>query len=293
MTPEFRAAVSDAMRAACIAEIRAFKPGNVSIASAGHGMSARDFIVSAQAAARALSGAGLSVGERILHAVRATRDEVGCNTNLGIVLLCAPLVHAALEQTGAATLRVRLKQVLANLSVHDAERTFEAIRLASPGGLGTAEKHDVRQPATVTLLEAMREAAERDRIAYQYISVFKDVFDIGSESVRQGLKRWGSEDWAAVLCYLDLLGRFTDTHIVRKWGLRTAQRVSEKASRLEKQLRSSPDAQHMMPVLRDWDEELKRDGINPGTSADLTVASLLAVRLEGLLEHCFKGCDVA
>jgi len=37
---------------------------------------------------------GASVGRRILRAIQSTRAMVAFNTNLGIVLLCAPLAHA-------------------------------------------------------------------------------------------------------------------------------------------------------------------------------------------------------
>ena len=36
----------------------------------------------------------LTVGERILSAVQATQEAVGLNTNLGIILLCAPMIQA-------------------------------------------------------------------------------------------------------------------------------------------------------------------------------------------------------
>src|SRR5690606_7446705 len=104
--------VARGLRAACLAELRVAKPGNVSTASPGHGMSARDFVASARVAAPALAAAAGGVGERVLRAVEATRAVVGCNTNLGIVLLCAPLAHAALVPAPERALRPRLEAVL-------------------------------------------------------------------------------------------------------------------------------------------------------------------------------------
>src|SRR5713101_6742331 len=77
--------LAQALKSACLAEIRAPKPGNVSIYSAGHGMTAQQFEASANAIAAPLTVPGTSVGERILRAVQATQQAVGCNTNLGIV----------------------------------------------------------------------------------------------------------------------------------------------------------------------------------------------------------------
>ncbi len=60
--------------------------------------------------------------------MRATRQAVGTNTNLGIVLLCAPLIRAA-EMAGG-DLRENLGKVLDGLDVEDTAAVFEAIVLA-------------------------------------------------------------------------------------------------------------------------------------------------------------------
>jgi triphosphoribosyl-dephospho-CoA synthase len=274
---------AQAVKAACLIELKAMKPGNISVHGAGHGMTLADFVASAEAIAAVIAKPGLCVGERILACIRKTRKAVNCNTNLGIVLLSAPLVAAAVEPQASGSLRFRLQKVLADLSVQDAKLAYEAIRLASPAGLGRAQRHDVQAVPQVTLLQAMREARTRDRIAYQYASGFEDIFGFGVVRVHQGLERWGSQKWAAVGTYLGFLGHFPDTHIVRKWKAETARKVMRKAAKLEKELLDSIKAEKLMPQLLDFDAELKRAGINPGTSADLTVASLLAVRLEKML----------
>ena len=137
--------VAAAIRDACLTEVRAFKPGNVSLASPGHGMSAEDFIASADAMAAVIAAPGASVGQRILRAIEATRAIVPFNTNLGIVLLCAPLAHAAWRPRASRILRARLRAVLAALDMNDAELAYGAIRIAEPGGLGRSERHDVAQ----------------------------------------------------------------------------------------------------------------------------------------------------
>jgi triphosphoribosyl-dephospho-CoA synthase len=96
--------------------------------------------------------------------VRASLAAAGCNTNLGIVLLCAP-VAAACERwrpaDGAAGLRAALRAVLEGLDVEDARAAYRAIALARPGGLGTVARHDVAEPARIGLREAMALAAPR------------------------------------------------------------------------------------------------------------------------------------
>src|ERR1043166_8164349 len=123
---------------------------------------------------RSLTQAGARVGTRILGAVEASVAAVPHNTNLGIILLCAPLAAAA--ERAQPDLHAALAVELAHLDIQDASFAFKAIALAAPGGLGTAPRHDVRMPATVTLRQAMGEAADRDRIARQYVSDFADVF---------------------------------------------------------------------------------------------------------------------
>ena len=152
-------AIAEAFIAACRDEIEAPKPGNVHVFADGHGMTVSDFLRSAEAAAPALSNPSLPVGARILAAVEATFAAAGMNTNLGIILLCAPLAAAA--ETGE-DLHTALRKILAGLTLADADFAFRAILHASPAGLGTAARHDVRGNADVTLLEAMREAAGRD-----------------------------------------------------------------------------------------------------------------------------------
>ena len=90
-----RERIAAAFVAACRDELAAPKPGNVHVFANGHRMTADDFIRSAEAAAGPLTAPAARVGQRILDAVEATQNVVGANTNLGIVLLCAPLAAAA------------------------------------------------------------------------------------------------------------------------------------------------------------------------------------------------------
>ncbi|TIX74927.1 MAG: triphosphoribosyl-dephospho-CoA synthase, partial [Mesorhizobium sp.] len=157
-----RAAYKDS----CRMEIEALKPGNVHLFADGHGMSAAQFMTSAEVSSAPLTDPRLPVGQRMLEAVRATRLAVATNTNLGIILLAGPLLCAA-QMTGGA-LHDNLDAVLRAMSMDDTRAVFEAIVAAAPGGLGEAA-NDVRQEPKVHLLEAMREAADRDMIARQYV----------------------------------------------------------------------------------------------------------------------------
>jgi triphosphoribosyl-dephospho-CoA synthase len=277
------ASVAEAFQRTCRLDVEALKPGNVSLDSPGHGMQARDFIASAQASAPAIGAPGLSVGNRILAAIEATRRVVTCNTNLGIVLLAAPVAHAALEPGPLCPLRDRVRTVLAALTIEDAAQAYRAIVLASPGGLGAVERHDVHEPPRVTLLEAMREAAGRDRIAYQYASGYADVFDVGVPAARAALA--GGQDVSAAMTavYTAFLTRFPDSHIARKFGEETARAVREEAAQSLTRMPSLP-AEAARQELVALDRALKSRALNPGTSADLAVASYFCMAVEDLLK---------
>jgi triphosphoribosyl-dephospho-CoA synthase len=272
--------VSAAFLRACALDVAVRKPGNVSSASPGHGMQASQFIASAEAAAGPLCRPGASVGERIEAAVAASWSAVGCNTNLGIVLLCAPIAAAAEHCAGPLDLeglRRALGGVLERLDLDDAGAAFRAIAQANPGGLGSAPAEDVRHPPSTGLRAAMALAAERDLIARQYRDGFSDVFETALmqwpqalsieaplESVRQSVQR----------VYLTLLATFPDSHIVRKHGEGAAHSVMVAAQRFH------AGAAPTEAALAAFDDTLKAQRINPGTTADLTVAALM---LKGLL----------
>ena len=273
------AAVERAYLWACRAELAALKPGNVHVHAAGHDMTMADFEVSAQASAPAMAVAGLSVGQRILEAISRTRSVVASNTNLGIVLLSAPLAQAALSARGP-NLRQRLERVLDDLTIDDAEHAFAAIRLANPGGLGQSAHHDVRHPPTATLRVAMEEARGRDRIAAQYSTGFADIFEIGLPRLAEGRQQWPEPEWATTALYLAFLAAFPDSHILRRFDGSTAHAVMEQARTLEQRFRHAADPRALLDDLRAFDRTLKDKGINPGTCADLTVAALFASQLE-------------
>jgi triphosphoribosyl-dephospho-CoA synthase len=263
--------IASAFVAACQAELEALKPGNVHVHGGGHGMSVADFEASAAAAAPHIAARGASVGTRILRAVEATWEAVGQNTNLGIVLLAAPLAASA-ERANGAGFRASLQAVLANLTKEDAELCFRAIALADPGGLGEVPKHDVRKPAEISLLEAMRLAADRDRIAYQYVSGYADVFDLGIPAANNA----GSSAEAAAQAYWRFLTSIPDSHIARKFGKAKANGVRKLAQEIDKTLLRTADGRARTLILLKLDSRLKTERFNPGTSADLTVATLFA-----------------
>ncbi len=263
----------NAFKASCMAEIEALKPGNVHIFADGHGMTVQDFLLSAEAASEAIAQPNLTIGERILQSVQATQKAVQKNTNLGVILLCAPLIHAKLMQNSTG-LQANIHAALGATTIEDAEACFAAIRLANPAGLGDSELHDVQAPADCTLREAMCQAANKDMVAAQYANNFMHVFD-GLVCYQKALTRWQRPAWAATAVHLHYLSKFPDSHIVRKYGDTIANLVQNEAREHEMEFSKVFNPKNYQAELLIFDTALKKRGLNPGTSADLTVATLL------------------
>jgi len=275
-----REAIAAAFVAACREELEAPKPGNVHVfAPSRKGIDL--FVRSAEVAAGPLTAPGTRTGARILGAVEATLAAVGTNTNLGIILLCAPLALAA--ETGRAALRAALAEVLDALDLEDARLAFAAIDRAAPGGLGRVARNDVRAPAAVTLRHAMAEAAARDQIACQYVTGFDAVFCLGLDTAAAAQQRWRAAQPTTLCVFLAFLAAFADTHVVREHGHAVAGEVRRDAASLGARLTRADDWRDVLPEILAWDQSLKQRAINPGTSADLTVATLFVRRLRNIL----------
>lgn len=273
-----RAAIEASFLVACHAELTALKPGNVHIHAPGHGMDTEHFERAAAAAAPLLSDSTRGVGARILGAVGASVAATGLNTNLGIVLLSVPLAAAAGLREGPPDLKDRLARVLDGLDLADADQTFQAIVIANPAGLGRTDKGDVNGPPSITLREAMALAADRDRIARAYVTLFDDIFSHGLPELYAARRTAENESMAITALHMSFLAAFPDSHIARKHGLKAAETVQREA-------RDCVSLWHPAPRKEAWgallelDSSLKARGLNPGTTADFVVATLFADQL--------------
>lgn len=281
MKPASSADVAVAAQLACLLEVSAPKPGNVSPGAPFQDARWEDFLASAAAIGPAFAEAGAqSLGRTIRTAIEATRRWTRANTNLGIVLLLAPLARAAL-QPGARALRARLAATLADTTVEDARDVYAAIRLASPGGLGRAPAQDVAGTPTVPLRDAMALAADRDAIAREYATDFRATFEVGAPALERALGDGLSWNDATVEAFLTLLASAPDTLIGRKLGQGEATGVQRRA-------RAALEAGGIREAagreaLADLDRDLRdpRNARNPGTTADLTAAAIFVKLLEG------------
>jgi len=265
---------------ACVMEATARKPGNVHPGASFVNLCYADFVRAAHAIAQPLARAEqVGVGRAVLDAVLATRAATGTNVNLGIVLLLAPLAAVP----GDITLDTGIGRVLDQTTVRDAELVYEAIRIAQPGGMGDVAEQDIREQPTITLLEAMTLAADRDRIAEQYTHRFAALMRQREELVDwwPRLNNW--ED-SLILLQLRLMHIHLDTLITRKCGVDVSAEASRRATECFDTATEQLSVDRVK--LRALDTWLRADGHrrNPGTTADMIAAILFAAVRDRLIE---------
>ncbi|MBI2823443.1 MAG: triphosphoribosyl-dephospho-CoA synthase [Planctomycetia bacterium] len=267
---------------ACLLEATAPKPGNVHRGADFEDLTYLDFAIAARAIGPALAAAaaGAPLGGSVLAAIKATREVVASNVNLGTVLLLVPLAMAPRDKA----LSAGVPAVLASLGPVDARRVYEAIRLANPGGMGKVEKDDVAGEPPDDLLLAMRLAADRDLVARQYTNGFAEVLG----SVVPWLAEGVSAGWplADVIVYaqLRLMSEYPDSLIGRKCGRAVAEQAAALAAGVLSAGKPGGTAYH--EALSDLDFWLRSDGHrrNPGTTADLVAAGLFAALRENIIK---------
>ncbi|MDA1017758.1 MAG: triphosphoribosyl-dephospho-CoA synthase [Planctomycetota bacterium] len=271
--------LTHAVRLACVLEATARKPGNVHPDASFDDLTYDDFIRSADAIAPVFADAARNgVGETVLEAVRRTHAVVGRNTNLGIVLLIAPLAAVPRERS----LIDGAQDVLDRLTIEDTRDVYAAIRLAQPGGMGEAAAEDIDTEPSVTLQAAMRLAADRDAIAAEYTHGFPLTLGFGLAQLRATPEFENNWRTSIVRLHLSLMARQPDTLIARKRGMDEAIQSSSMARDVLDA--GWPNSRRARDLIEDLDVWLRAVGNqrNPGTTADLVAASVFAAIREGV-----------
>ncbi|MFO0879524.1 MAG: triphosphoribosyl-dephospho-CoA synthase [Gemmataceae bacterium] len=265
---------------ACVWEATARKPGNVHRFKDFSDTHYLDFVASAAAIAPVMAEAGqLSVGEILTRGQAMTRLVTRRNTNLGILLLLAPLAKAE----AGSDYQAHVEEVLASLTPEDAEAAYAVIRSAQAGGLGEVPEADVREKPTVSLRDAMRLAASRDMVARQYATGFTEVFAELAPALLDGIERTGSLEGGIVVAHLAMMAAHPDSLIARKRGIAEARQAAQMAQRVVDL--AWPDTYEAIRQLEQLDAWLRAEGHarNPGTTADLLAAGLFVLLRQGRL----------
>ena len=268
------------------------KPGNVHRTRNYDDMVFEDFLISGvvigntmeEVASQAKEIDDLSkaeLGKFILQAVKETDKWIETNTNLGIMMMCIPIAAAAAISNGFDEIQENVGRLMDATTVDDAVNLYDAINVADAGGMGDQEEFDVMSEKAKdelcannqTMYDVLHISAGWDRLANELTNKMPVCFEIGYPTFTEF---WDSCDdvdvinKATVLTFIKLLSEIPDTLISRKYGDEVAESVSLKA----KGILEFKDDDSFVEKLLEFDDYLYDNGYNPGTTADLTAASI-------------------
>lgn len=219
------------------------------------------------------------LGDAFERAIRGMSQQEGDNTQFGCLLLLVPLVRAAatdrLSPTGVA-------EVVAATTVDDAAgfyHAFEHVDVAVDDPPAEADALDVRRGADaipalrardLTLADVMELSADGDgdANAHEWTTGFERTF-AAADAV---LDDTGPITDRLARAFLDLLAERPDTLVAVEHGDDTARAASRRAAAVRGDLDAAEDLA----------EAFREEGINPGTTADLTAAAAFVALERGV-----------
>lgn len=266
------------------------KPGNVHRTRDFDDMEFEDFIISGIVIGDTIREACTDVdienprlGKYILQAVAETDRWIKNNTNLGIIMMTTPIAVAAALSDSFDDVREKVKVLMANTSVDDACDLYDAINIADAGGMGDQNEYDVASDSAKqelrdngqTMYDVLKISAPWDMLAREMTSDMPAVFEIGYPAYHE-LRDEKTQCEACVLTFLTILSQVPDTLISRKYGDDEALKISMMTRDLLK-MRDAPD---FIDKVSEFDDYLFKNKYNPGTTADLTAASIFVSYLK-------------
>jgi len=303
--------VSKCLELAILLEASANKPGNVNRTAGFENTRYEHFLASAVAIASSFEcaaerGVLVSQGETHLGDVglgRIIKDgtadvnawQRGGNTLLGTAILLSPIAIAAGMTTvkedvfRISKIRENVKLVVESTTPEDAINVYEAIKDASPGGLGKVSEFDINDPGSInrirkekiSLYQIFKIGSKYDTICSEWVNNYPITFDIAYPFLMEQTRQTDDLNAAIVHTFLKVLAECPDTLIARKTSLEKALEVSFRAKEILKSggLETSSGKKN----LREFDQELRKAGnlLNPGTTADIIAAALALTVLSG------------
>jgi len=219
----------------CSEELEALKPGNLNSFSGLHSMSKLKFKYAAKISSEYLISRKFSLGEGIYLSVKKCKASLNSNYNLGIILLCAPILKLCLKETNG--LKNQLKRILKTISKKDGDLIIKSISHIKPAGISNYRGHGnvLNLKHDLSFTEIMKIGSSWDRISKCYIQNYNEIFEFGFpffHSLCQKIPRIR----AIELLFLNYLARENDSHIQRKFGKHKAKMISKKSFFIKKQL---------------------------------------------------------
>lgn len=270
------------------------KPGNVHRTRDYDDMVFEDFVISGIVIGDTIREACSDVdvenpklGKYILEAVAETDKWIKNNTNLGIVMMTTPIAVAAAISNDFDEIRPNVVKLMANTSVDDACDLYDAINIADAGGMGDQDEYDVAsdnakqelRENNQTMYDVLKISAPWDMLAREMTSDMPAVFEIGYP-VYHELKDEKSMNDACLLTFLTILSQVPDTLISRKYGSDEALKISM----MTRDLLNLKDESDFTQKVKEFDDYLYENHYNPGTTADLTAASIFVSYLKSNFE---------
>ena len=256
---------------ACFEELTCLKPGNQNTITNSSSSKISKFRQAAKISSRYLFDNQLSLGESIFLSSKKCFDSLGSNFNLGIILLCAPVIKSILQFNN-----ISIKAILKSISEEEGKLIFKAIKYSNPGGIknysGRGDLQNDKQTCSLKFKSIMKIGSSRDRISRCYIDNYNEILEFGLPSFQRN-KLYFSREKACICLFLDYLSYDLDSHLLRKFGDSRAKIIRKKYIFIKKKL--SVKKNSFFFHLRDFDRYLKKMHFNPGTCADLTVTTLL------------------
>ena len=273
--------VKMAFEYSCKLDVFSIKPGNVSYNNPGYNMTHKDFLQSSMACSDIICEKGMDIGTKIYESVKSSVDVVGCNTNLGIILLCTPIVQSLYLDEKHRFSRENLKKTILDIDHKQTKKIYEAINIANAGGMGEKDEYDIKKSGNCNfkLYEAMKYASSYDDIANEYYCFFDNIINNISPFWRICFNKMNNDESATTATFLSLLSKRPDSLIARKYGVMKAKNVSEQVKSLANEYCELKNPKILNKKLLLLDSELKIQGLNPGTTADVVVASIFFNRL--------------
>jgi len=267
----------------CLEELKVNKPGNHSLNSKIMGMYSEKFLLVSKISAKFLVKKNLSLGEMIFYSTKKCIDSINSNYNLGIILLCAPLMKALLKNP--VNLRKELKKVIKHTGAIESNLVIDAIRYANPSGLKKykgisnilEKKYEEKKIHEIMLI-----SSSWDRISKCYVDNYSEIFDFGLPFF-SSLKKRISREKAIQMLYLEYASKSPDSHLLRKFGSCKANAVMRMFRMLSLKILRNPHKNFSYEINL-LDAYLKNSNYNPGTCADLTVTTLLIDKIKDIFK---------
>jgi triphosphoribosyl-dephospho-CoA synthase len=208
---------------------------------------------------------GGTVGDLIREATILTTRHRGGNTHFGAFILLIPLLIGQ-GIPGALS-------IIRQTSVDDAILFYDAFSHCAVR-VRDSDELDVNDPGIadklrdqgMTLYDVMAHSAPHDMVAREWT----DGFRLTRQTADALFDHHGTADIIPVI-FLDLLSTETDTFIEKKFGTKVAREIRDEALRVKRGELS----------LEALDDRCIREGINPGSLADIMIAGIYLALTEG------------